>query len=158
MQDLVEILRGIAEEYDDTYIVVDALDECMNQGKLLGILDNILAFQADGLHIFLASRRTADIAAALDSKVAYTVEARSEDVGRDIDSFVQEQLGTHPKLRKWPASLRNEIQDSLVSGAGGMFRWVDCQLGILGKCVTIKDARKALKGLPRSLSSNMVLR
>jgi len=157
IQDLVEILRGIAEEYDDTYLVVDALDECMNQGELLGILDNILAFQADGLRMFLASRRTADIATVLDSKVAYTVEARSEEVGRDIDSFVQEQLGTHPKLRKWPASLRNEIQDSLVSGAGGMFRWVDCQLGILGKCVTIKDVRKALKGLPKSLSETYAL-
>ena len=157
IHDLVKILRGIAEEYDETYIVVDALDECMNQGELLGILDNILAFQADGLRVFLASRRTAAIAAILDSKVAYTVEARSEDVGRDIENFVQEQLGTHPKLRKWPASLRNEIQDSLVSGAGGMFRWVDCQLEILGKCVTIKDVRKSLKGLPKSLLETYAL-
>lgn len=56
----------------------------MNQGELLGILDNILAFQADGLRIFLASRRTADIAAVLDSKVAYTVEARSEEVAETL--------------------------------------------------------------------------
>ena len=156
-QDLVEILRGIAEEYDDTYIVLDALDECINQGELLGILDHILGFQTNGFRIFLASRRTADIAAVLASKVAYTVEAGSENVGRDIDSVVQEQLRTHPKLRKWPASLRNEIQDSLVSGAGGMFRWVDCQLEILGKCLTIKDIRKALKRLPTSLSETYAI-
>lgn len=116
IKDLVEILRGIAEEYADTYLVVDALDECLDQEALLGILDNILAFQADGLRIFLASRRTAHIAAVLDSSIAYPLEAKCEDVGRDIYSFVQEQLGTHPKLRKWPVSLRNEMQDSLVSG------------------------------------------
>ncbi|RFU23992.1 hypothetical protein B7463_g12349, partial [Scytalidium lignicola] len=156
VQDLVKILRGIAEEYDDTYLVVDALDECMDQGELLGILNDILAAQVDGLRIFLASRHTVDIAAVLDSKVVHTVEASSEDVGRDIVNFVQAQLSV-PKLRKWPASLRNEIQDSLVSGAGGMFRWVDCQLGILGKCVTIKDVRKALKALLKSLSETYAL-
>lgn len=48
-QDLVEILRGIAEEYDDTYIVVDGLDECLDQGELLEILNDILSFQEDGL-------------------------------------------------------------------------------------------------------------
>ena len=109
------------------------------------------------MHIFLASRRTADIAAYLDWKAVYTVEARIEDVGRDIDCFIQEQLGIYPKLRKWSASLRDEIRDSLVSGAGGMFRWVDCQLGILEKCVTIKDVRKAIKGLPKLLSETYAL-
>ncbi|KFZ17274.1 hypothetical protein V501_01833 [Pseudogymnoascus sp. VKM F-4519 (FW-2642)] len=155
--DLVEILRGIAEEYDDTYLVVDGLDECLDQGELLEILDDILSFQEDGLRIFLASRRSGDISAVLDSKVTYTVEARSEDVGGDIYNFVQEQLRTHPKLSKWPASLRMEIQDSLISGAGGMFRWVHCQLGILGKCITIKNIRKALKALPKSLSETYAL-
>jgi hypothetical protein len=154
---LVDVLQGIAEEYDDTCLVVDGLDECINQEELLRILDNILTFQPDGLHIFLSSRRTADIAAVLDPKVAYSVEAGSEDVGADICSFVQDQLGTHPKLRKWHASVRNEIQDSLISGASGMFRWVDCQLGMLGKCVTMKDIRKALKGLPKSLSETYEL-
>jgi hypothetical protein len=151
-QDLVEILRGIAEEYEEVYLVLDALDECMDREQLLGILGNILTWQANGLHIFLASRCTPDIAALFNLKVAHTVEATAENVGRDIDLFIQEQLEMHPKLRKWPAGLRSEIQNSLVGGAQGMFRWVNCQVEILGKCITIKDVRKALKVLPKSLS------
>jgi ankyrin repeat protein len=150
--DLVQILRGIAEEYDEIYLVLDALDECMDQEELLGILESMLAWQAEGLRIFLTSRHTPDIAAVFDSKVAYIIEAGIENVSRDIELFIQEQLEGHPKLRKWPAGLRSEIQNSLMSGAQGMFRWVDCQVGILGKCITTKDVRKSLKALPKSLS------
>ncbi|KAI1775498.1 ankyrin repeat-containing domain protein [Hypoxylon cercidicola] len=151
-EDLIDILRGVAEELEDIILVIDALDECIDQHELLEHLDSMLSWNTKGLRIFLSSRNTPVISSILDSKTTQMVAAESTNVGEDIQTFIQEQLKTHPKLRKWPASLRNEIQDTLMNGAHGMFRWVDCQLSILGKCITTRDVKKALKAVPKTLS------
>ncbi|XXG99472.1 hypothetical protein Hte_005811 [Hypoxylon texense] len=151
-EDLINILRGITEELEDVILVIDALDECIDQHELIEHIDPILSWNTKGLRIFLSSRNTPVIASVLDTKATLTVRAESTNVGEDIKTFVQDQLKTHPKLRKWPASLRNEIHDTLIDGAHGMFRWVDCQLSILGKCITTRDVKKTLKALPKTLS------
>ncbi|KAI4866091.1 ankyrin repeat-containing domain protein [Hypoxylon rubiginosum] len=151
-EDLINILRGVTEELEDVILVIDALDECIDQYELLEHLDSMLSWNTKGLRIFLSSRNTPLITSILDSKATLAVGAESANVGEDIKTFVQGQLKTHPKLRKWPASLRNEIHNTLTTGAHGMFRWVDCQLSTLGKCITTRDVKKALKALPKTLS------
>ncbi|KAI0161909.1 ankyrin repeat-containing domain protein [Hypoxylon sp. FL1284] len=155
--DLINILRGISEELGDTILVIDALDECIDQDLLLEHLDAMLSWNAKGLRIFMSSRNTPAISSILESKAVHTAGAESNNVGEDIQIFVQEQLKSHPKLRKWPPSLRNEIHDTLTAGAQGMFRWVDCQLTILGKCITTRDVKKALKALPKTLSETYTI-
>ncbi|ROV92384.1 hypothetical protein VMCG_09130 [Cytospora schulzeri] len=76
----------------------------------------------------------------------------NQAVDRDIRLFVQHQLASHPKLRKWPTKVRIEIEDTLETGAQGMFRWVTCQLDVIARCVTERALLKALKSLPQSLS------
>ncbi|KAI1399828.1 ankyrin repeat-containing domain protein [Hypoxylon fuscum] len=151
-EDLMNVLHGITEEFDEIVLVIDALDECLDQEELLENLTSILSWNAKCLRVFLSSRNTPGISTALDSKATQKIEAASMNVGEDINRFIQEQLATHPKLRKWPAILRNEIQEILRSQAHGMFRWVDCQISILGKCVTTRDVKKTLKSLPKTLS------
>ncbi|KAI1084890.1 ankyrin repeat-containing domain protein [Whalleya microplaca] len=150
--DLINILHGITTEFDETYLVIDALDECIDQFELLEILYYMLSWNTKGLHIVLCSRITPGIASILEPKVMHAIEAGSENVDNDIDTFIQEQLAAHPKLRKWPNRLRDEIRDVLISSAHGMFRWVDCQISSLSKCATARDVKKALKTLPKSLS------
>ena len=43
------------------------------------------------------------------------------------------------------------INETLVSQAGGMFRWVDCQLQAVQECRKPAEVRKALKALPVNL-------
>jgi hypothetical protein len=83
-QDLTEILQGILEDFDQSYIVIHTLDECTDQTELLKILSTILGPQMSGLRIFLSSRHIANIADVLSSSVSHAVEAGTEDVGKDI--------------------------------------------------------------------------
>ncbi len=157
VEDLLKTLHGILEEIKETVLVIDALDECIDQDELLEILDTIFSWDINGLRIFISSRATPGISGLLDSRATASVEAKSEIVDGDIKTFIQEQVVKHPKLRKWPISLRNKIQNTLTNGAGGMLRWVDCQLSILGKCVTIRGVKKAPKTLPKTLSETYSL-
>ncbi len=107
--------------------------------------------------IFVASRHTPEIASLLGGTTEATgrrcsIIATPDVVQPDIEAFVHDQLSTNHRLRRWPARLRDEIQASLTAGARGMFRWADCQLVMLQTCVTVRDVRKALASLPRSLS------
>ncbi|RCI10929.1 hypothetical protein L249_5166 [Ophiocordyceps polyrhachis-furcata BCC 54312] len=149
--DLVKILLGIGLEFGQVYLVLDALDECFDREELLRILPSILGGET-GFRVFVTSRHMADIAAVLSSHAASSLEAVMEDVDRDIDTFVRDRLTNHPKLSKWRPQVRNEIQASLVSGAKGMFRWADCQINTLGKCFNLRELRKAIRKLPKSLS------
>jgi ankyrin repeat protein len=150
--DLLDILQDIIKECSDVYIVLDALDECLDLEELLKILETIVSPESDSLHIFLASRSMAEISAALESKLTHIVKAEVKDLNEDIQSVVKSRLETHSKLRKWPVDLRVEIYNSLIKGACGMFRWADCQLEILGKCLNIRDVRKSLSSLPKTLT------
>lgn len=82
-----------------------------------------------------------------------TIQVSENVVDRDIQLFIQDQLASHPRLRKWPAKSRLEIQESLANGSQGMFRWVCCQVEVIAKCVTPRDLRRALSSLPKSLSA-----
>jgi ankyrin repeat domain-containing protein 50 len=151
LEDLVEILHGIIKESSHTYIVIDALDECADQDELLPVLNALFTAEEDGLCIFLASRHTWSIAEAIESKMAYVVKAGYEQVCGDIEQFVRCRVRNHPRLGRWPTKLADEIRQVLLEGAEGMFRWVICQLELLERCVTIRDVRKTLKGMPMSL-------
>ncbi|PHH75039.1 hypothetical protein CDD80_2656 [Ophiocordyceps camponoti-rufipedis] len=149
---LVTVLEAIVQELGGAYLVLDALDECIDRDELLGIVQAIVTSSSGDFRVFLTSRQLPDIAAVLDPLVTVSLEAVAETVDRDIDLFVRHQVQSHPKLSRWQSEVQDEIRDSLVKGAGGMFRWVDCQLITLGKCLNLRNAKKAIKKLPTSLS------
>ncbi|RDA83893.1 hypothetical protein CP532_3366 [Ophiocordyceps camponoti-leonardi (nom. inval.)] len=150
--DLVKILLGIGLEFGEVYLVLDALDECFDREELLRIFPSILSNSEAGFRVFITSRHVSDIAAVLNSHVTSSLEAMTENVDRDIDTFARYRLTNHSKLSKWRPEVREEIQASLVGGSKGMFRWADCQLSVLGKCLNLRDLRKVIRKLPKSLS------
>lgn len=54
---LLDILRRILEELRETYIVLDALDECADRANLMDMLETVAGWQVGGLHTILTSRR-----------------------------------------------------------------------------------------------------
>ncbi|KAH6838311.1 vegetative incompatibility protein HET-E-1 [Alternaria alternata] len=74
-------------------------------------------------------------------------------VDKDIQRYIQQRLRVDKGLAKWnkDAVVRQEIEDALMGGARGMFRWAVCQLDTLGKCCNRAMLRKSLATLPRTL-------
>ncbi|KAH9207858.1 hypothetical protein DL95DRAFT_312889, partial [Leptodontidium sp. 2 PMI_412] len=151
-QDGLEVaLQKVLNEFGETFIILDALDECKEREELLLLLKNLTSWGARRLHVFSTSRRERDIEEALENLVTSEICLQSALVNVDIDTHISERLQNDLKLKRWPANVREEIKTTLMEGAQGMFRWVVCQLDVLRKCLNVDALRKALNSLPKTL-------
>lgn len=151
--ELVSILRGIAAELDEVFLILDGLDECVDHHDLLGVFEDMLRWNVERLHVFLTGRFDQNLDTTIKVMNVPIVEVNKHVVDVDIELFVKDQLTSHPKLRKWSPKLRDQIRDSLITGSQGMFRWVACQIDVIAKCVTPRDLVRTLRSLPKSLSA-----
>ena len=122
---LIAALRSIIEKMGETYIIIDALDECpSNRGeraKLIAMLDRFKEFNLLNLHILTTSRKEPDLDGLAQMVSSSPVNIQSSEVDKDIQLHVQNQLSTNPKLSRWPLIIREEIETTLVRGASGMY-------------------------------------
>jgi len=117
---LVETLRGIIRGFKQTYIIVDALDECSEREKLLVLIGDIIDWKIGTLHILATSRKEQDIEDYLSSLISDEINIQSTFVDADIQVHVRERLRNDRRLRKWSVDAQLEIETALVDGAHGM--------------------------------------
>ncbi|KAH6704178.1 hypothetical protein BKA61DRAFT_660800 [Leptodontidium sp. MPI-SDFR-AT-0119] len=152
-QDALEVaVQQMLNEFEETFIILDALDECKEREELLLLLKNLTSWGAGKLHVLATSRRERDIEETLESLTTSEICLQSALVDHDIRTHLSERLQNDPKLKRWPANVRGEIKNTLMEGAQGMFRWVVCQLDVLRKCLKVDALRRALKTLPKTLN------
>ncbi|RWA12174.1 hypothetical protein EKO27_g2925 [Xylaria grammica] len=103
---LLAVLHEIATmEYERVYIVVDALDECELHDELGLVLDTMLSWKADGVHMFLTGRSTPILARHLGAQeVVHTIEV---EAGHPYETTSRKQQ-----------SLRNSKPETLETGDG----------------------------------------
>ncbi|OBT38491.1 hypothetical protein VE00_11148 [Pseudogymnoascus sp. WSF 3629] len=128
---LMNVLQQMLLEFPQSYLILDALDECANRAKLLSILEQIAGWQLEEMRVLVTSWKERDIESSLD----------------------EIRLSNDKGLKKWQktADIRREIETTLMEGSHGMFRWAVCQMDTLGKCRTQSALQKALKELPPTL-------
>ena len=121
-QDALEVaLQQILDLPGETFIILDALDECSEREELLLLLEHLSSWGAGNLHLLATSRRERDIEISLKPLVTSEVCLQSDLVNFDIDTHISQRLQNDPKLKKWPANVRGEIKDTLMEGAQGMY-------------------------------------
>lgn len=110
--------------HDPIFIVVDALDECPDNGNerksLCQILAELHKWEAQNLHILVTSRKEPDITAALSSISTSEPISITEKVKSDIHKYVSTQLATDAELKDYSTELKDKIQRVLVEKAKGM--------------------------------------
>ncbi|KAI1663601.1 HET domain containing protein [Pyrenophora tritici-repentis] len=152
---LLEVTREAAQEFAHVYVVLDALDECTQRSELMDMLDTVAGWQLNKLHLLMTSRKERDIETSLESYVREedAVCLQRDVVDQDIQRYVQQRLRDKKSLAKWTkdAAISQEIEDALMRGARGMFRWAVCQLDTLAKCRNIVMLRNSLATLPQTL-------
>jgi hypothetical protein len=117
---LTTILRDILSGFHHAYIVLDALDECIEQDDLLSFLEEITGWGLGNLHILATSRPDQITRECLVSRITAAIDLQSAVVDADILTHVRERLQNDIRLRKWPLKVKDEIQVSLMEGAKGM--------------------------------------
>jgi hypothetical protein len=111
-------------QFPQTYIVLDALDECTDRAELMSIFESIAGWHLDGLHLLVTSRRERDIESALERLVKdkEIICLQSKLVDEDIRRYIHQRLSTDKKLEKWSKDpdIVREIDTALMKGAKGM--------------------------------------
>ena len=126
LDELLLVLHGLLNDKKDveTFFVIDALDECKEREKLLGLLGRIHEQKHPKLHILVTSRQELDIEDALEPMTNH--EARiciqSELVQGDILTYIQDRLENDNSLKRFKRQpkIQEKIRQTLVEKADGM--------------------------------------
>lgn len=122
---LLEVLYQMLLGFPQSYIVLDALDECSDRAVLMGLLERMAGWRLENLHILVTSRREQDIENSLESIIdeQSAICLESKLVDRDIKKYVCQRLSNDNSLKKWQKdpNIRHEIEARLMEGAHGMY-------------------------------------
>ncbi len=109
--------------FQETYLVIDALDESSDRDVLLANIEEITSWNDLCLHTLVTSRREKEM---LDSMERLADQEKfciqSILVNDDIRAYVRGRLQTDPKLKRWrnQPKVQLEIESMLMDKAGGM--------------------------------------
>lgn len=117
---LTSTLQHMLKYFDQTFIILDALDECKEREELLGLIKDVVEWKLKNLHVLATSRRERDIEEALEPLITEEICIQSALVNADIHTHICELLRNDPKLKKWPANVQEEIEKTLMDGSHGM--------------------------------------
>ena len=118
------MLFCIIEALGHVFIVVDALDECPQNGdreQLLAMISDMTSRSLDNLHVLVTSRREPDIEEALLSLLTVpAISLQGPQVDLDIKLHISSQLSADPRLKKWSKETKAKIENALTVKADGM--------------------------------------
>lgn len=121
---VVAVLQQMHRGFGNIYVILDALDECIDRSKLLTVIEEIYSWKIGDLHLLVTSRQEKDIQDSFDSLIEKDkqISIQSTLVDDDIRAYVQERLKTDERLRRWQSRLevQREIEDALMNKVAGM--------------------------------------
>jgi hypothetical protein len=126
LDDLLEVMHSMLQEFPHSYIVLDALDECRaDRAEAMSTLERIVGWKLNETHLLVTSRKERDIEISLENIVdtQNTISLQSELVDRDISKYIRQRLSSDKSLSKWQKDpdLKQEIETALMKGAHGMY-------------------------------------
>jgi hypothetical protein len=121
---LLATLQQMICEFDDVFIILDALDECAERKELLETIGNITKQGIRKLHILATSRREKGIEQSLNCLVNNPAQIciQTALVNNDIQAYIQTRLRNDQNLKRWKnrPEVQQEITAKLMKKADGM--------------------------------------
>ncbi|KAI4085897.1 MAG: hypothetical protein L6R37_008458, partial [Teloschistes peruensis] len=120
---LLKTLHQMLGGFEDTYLVIDALDECLERHELMENIEELTRWTDRKLHILVTSRRESIIAESLNFlSNEERICIHSKRVDADIRVYIQDRLRTDRDLKRWhkQPKVQQEIEDRLMEKADGM--------------------------------------
>lgn len=125
LTECLELLRSLANDYSEVYIVIDALDECIGQEKepFWSDLVNQLKACIPNLHLFCTSRHIEDVGAVMQSATQIEICASEAD----IKAYVRDKLKSKDNLVELchqDPYLQEHIVSTVTSKANGLYAMI----------------------------------
>ncbi|KAJ6571500.1 hypothetical protein B0H19DRAFT_1372571 [Mycena capillaripes] len=144
--DLIKVIHQLLTELGRTYIVLDALDECVEDDfpALTRLIQHLFSDPTNKhLHLLLTSQPRQLFKSAFTHMSNIALESDTKD---DIRAFVTSKVAD---VKKW-ATQAERVTEQVVLKSSGMFRLADCLLKELSKCLP-HEWEKTLNTLPKDL-------
>lgn len=121
LEEMRDLVVSMASNFNEVMIVIDALDECDTQVKVLTQLLASLSDsgQARNIKSLFLSRDKPDIRFLLEDFVHISIAASSTDLQLFVGAEIELRMRNRD-LRIKDHSLKEEIMERLVQGADGM--------------------------------------
>ncbi|KAK4118487.1 WD40 repeat-like protein [Parathielavia appendiculata] len=129
---LSKIFTSILEDLEDarsqkTYLIIDALDECIGDpDRLLGLVAQ-KSSEYSGVKWLVSSRNWPSIEKDLDTareKVNLRLELNEESVSAAVTTYVRFKVEVLAKRNKYSNDTRDAVERDLSANAHGTFLWV----------------------------------
>ena len=114
------IVKEVLESFREVYIVIDALDECEQGEEVLRWIQKLVESRDDRLHLLVSSRQDHHFRNAFQTPATSILTLDEYTFEKDIQLYIRERLSTDPRMMRWPSSVQNDIENSLMVNAGGL--------------------------------------
>jgi hypothetical protein len=119
---LLQTLRRFLSRFQDSYIFLDALDECpRDNGRedVSRVTREIRDWRLPNAHLLVTSLDQLDIRQSLSPSYDYDLPMNNSGINNDIFEFVAYQLENDTKLQRWEMR-HSEIQNKLTKDGRGV--------------------------------------
>jgi hypothetical protein len=117
---LKRALVPLLNKVDALYILLDAVDECDPRRDLLQLVTDLMTDEDFAKVCILATSRQYSDIENVFRPISEPISMCNSLVDSDIRIYVDSELHSNPKFRRWPDNLLDEILEALVEGAKGM--------------------------------------
>ncbi|KAI5812584.1 hypothetical protein BZA77DRAFT_269930, partial [Pyronema omphalodes] len=149
----LELLQIALENFDTTYICIDALDECKDEYQM-EFLRSISKILNPSTKVFITARHTVkniiDKNLIRPSTITITMELEANP--SDIRMFIADKISKDAEDMEMTDEFKEEIMETILSSTGGMFLLPALQIQTVLDETTVKKRRKALKTMPKELT------
>jgi NACHT domain len=112
------VLQHLPEK--ETFIIIDALDECNEISQVAGWLKRLLTAGGGRLHVLITSRDKPDITDHLSRIPQQDIIHLDGFTDADIKLYINSRMKESGHLVMWSQEIQTNIRESLLAGAGGM--------------------------------------
>ena len=117
---LEDTLSRILNIFDNTYIIIDSLDECVKKPDVLKWIQSIASKNGGKLHIMLTSRPEPEITRGLTSlSNLQKISIVEQSTAGDISAYLDVRLNV-PEMDQWEEDEKQTIKKTVSDGSGGM--------------------------------------
>ena len=117
---LLDILRQFVSGFEMTYILIDALDECLKMGEILKFIFTVHGWEIEQCHLLVTSRKEQQIMESMGTMQPLEVDMSQMPVDDDINKYIDLMLHSSPELERWSPIEKDLIRKVLLGKAKGM--------------------------------------
>ena len=119
---LLNALEELLQEFEIAYVIVDAIDESNPREDLLKVFRDLATDpRFERIRLLASSREYIDIERIMED-FSVSLSMANDFVQEDIRIHVRHKLESNPKFTRWSQDLLDEVEETLSTGARGM--WV----------------------------------